>query len=169
MTATSRESDASKTIPGASTRLLMAIAILAAAGMAVSAVALQRHYAKSASGFCEIGDQFNCDVVNRSEYSSLMGIPVAGIGVAGYGLMLLLATLHRSRPGMPAQLLGASIAGLAFALYLTYIEGYVLETWCVLCLGSLVIIFIIALLSGVLQVLTRGQSRASRSFFNLIK
>ncbi|MGB8947484.1 MAG: vitamin K epoxide reductase family protein, partial [Candidatus Sulfotelmatobacter sp.] len=56
--------------------LFLAIAVLAVAGIAVSAVSLQRHYAKSATAFCDVGEKFNCDIVNRSEYSSVMGIPV---------------------------------------------------------------------------------------------
>ncbi len=116
--------------------LYLAIAVLSVAGVVVSAVSLQRHYAKSASAFCDLGERFNCDIVNRSEYSSLMGIPVAGIGVVGYGVLLALATL--SIAGRDAvRLLAAALAGLGFALYLTYVEGFVLDTWCILCLSSL--------------------------------
>ncbi len=131
--------------------LYVAIAVLAAAGMAVSAVSLQRHYAKSATAFCEVGEKFNCDIVNRSEYSSVMGIPVAGIGVAGYGVLLALATAYRSRAETPLRLLVAALAGLGFALDLTYIEGYVLGTWCILCLSSLGLIAGIAVLAGVVK------------------
>ncbi|MGA8273042.1 MAG: vitamin K epoxide reductase family protein [Candidatus Sulfotelmatobacter sp.] len=130
----------------------MLIAVLSLAGMVVSAVSLQRHYAKSASAFCDFGERFNCDIVNRSEYSTLMGIPVAGIGVAGYGLLFVLATFYRSRAETQLRLLIAAAAGLAFALYLTYVEGYVLETWCVLCLSSLALIAMVTVLSGVLKV-----------------
>ena len=45
------------------------------------------------------------------------------------------------------MLLGA-LAGLAFALYLTYIEAYVLGVWCILCLGSLATILGITVLSA---------------------
>ena len=117
----------------------------------MSAVSLQRHYAKSASAFCDVGEKFNCDIVNRSEYSRLMGIPVAGIGIVGYGLLLMLATLYRTRAETPTRLLAAAVAGLGFALYLTYIEGYVLGTWCILCLSSLAIIAGIAVLAGVVK------------------
>lgn len=132
-------------------RLFVAIAILAILGIADSAVSLQRHYAKSASNFCEFGEKFNCDIVNRSEYSTVMGIPVAGIGVVGYGILLALATIYRSRQETPTRLLAAAAAGLAFALYLTYIEGYVLGVWCILCLSSLVIITAITVLARVLR------------------
>jgi vitamin-K-epoxide reductase (warfarin-sensitive) len=128
------------------------IAVLAVAGIVVSAVSLDRHYAKSASAFCDFGERFNCDVVNRSEYSSVMGIPVAGIGIVGYGVLLALATLCRTRAETPLRLLLSAAAGLAFALYLTYIEGHVLETWCILCLCSLGLIAGIALLAGVVKM-----------------
>ncbi len=138
--------------------LFAAIAILALVGMVVSAVSLQRHYAKSATAFCEVGEKFNCDIVNRSEYSSLMGIPVAGIGIVGYGVLFALATIYRAREETPLRLLVAALAGLALALYLTYVEGYVLETWCILCLSSLALIAMITVLAAVLKVRT-GQRR----------
>jgi vitamin-K-epoxide reductase (warfarin-sensitive) len=131
--------------------LYLAIAVLSVAGVAVSAVSLQRHYAKSATAFCDVGERFNCDVVNRSEQSTVMGIPVAGIGVMGYGVLLVLATVYRSRAETPTWLLAAAMAGLGFALYLTYVEGYVLETWCILCLSSLGLIAGIAILAGVVK------------------
>ena len=132
--------------------LFVAIAVLAVAGIVVSAVSLERHYAKSATAFCDVGEKFNCDIVNRSEYSSVMGIPVAGIGIAGYGVLLALVTVYRSRAATPAWLLSAALAGLGFALYLTYVEGYVLETWCILCLSSLGLIAGITILAGVVKV-----------------
>jgi vitamin-K-epoxide reductase (warfarin-sensitive) len=127
------------------------IAVLALAGVAISALSLQRHYAKSATAFCDVGEKFNCDIVNRSEYSSVMGIPVAAIGMAGYGALLALATAYRSRAETPLRLLAAAVAGLGFALYLTYVEGYVLDTWCILCLSSLGLIAGITVLAAVVK------------------
>ena len=153
--ATPSEPSASKTILGNGARLLfVAMAALALGGMVVSAVSLQRHYAKSESAFCEFGERFNCDIVNRSEYSSLMGIPVAGIGIVGYGILFSLATFYRSRAQTPLRLLLAAGVGLVFALYLTYIEGFVLDTWCILCLTSLALIALITLLGGVMKART---------------
>jgi len=130
------------------TRVLFGlIAILAFAGMSISGVSLQRHYAKSATAFCDFNQKFSCDVVNRSQYSEVEGIPVAGIGIAGYAALFVLATFWKSRRETPTRLLGAAIAGLAFALYLTYIEAYELMTWCILCLISLACISLISLLA----------------------
>ena len=137
----------------ASKRILFAaIAILSLAGIVDSAVALQRHFAKSATTYCDFSQQFNCDIVNRSEYSTLAGIPVAAIGVAGYAALFVLATFWKSRPETPNRLMGAATAGLAFALYLTYIEAYELTTWCILCLISLMLIFLITVLATLVKM-----------------
>ena len=131
--------------------LFICIAVLAFAGVVDSAIALQRHYAKSATAFCDFNQRFSCDIVNRSEYSTVQGIPVAGIGVAGYAAIFVLATFWRSRRETPNRLLGAALAGLAYALYLTYIEAHELMTWCVLCLISLGLIFLISVLAVIVR------------------
>lgn len=136
-------------------RLLMIIALLAAAGVVLSSLSLVHHYGTSKSSFCDLSETVNCDVVNRSEYSTLLGIPVALIGVLGYLALLVLATLYRQRRETPKLLFWGAMAGLGFALYLTYIEGFVLATWCVLCLSSLCTIFTIALLSFALIAISK--------------
>jgi uncharacterized membrane protein len=138
--------------------ILFGIALLSVAGIAVSAVSLHHHYQKDETSYCDFGQSFNCDIVNRSIYSEVMGIPVAGIGIAGYLALLVLATMLRARAETPALLLLGSLAGLGFALYLTYIEKFVLATWCILCLSSLALISGIAILSVVLTV--QGRKRA---------
>lgn len=129
----------------------MAIAVFALAGIVISGVSLQRHFAKSATQFCDFSQKFSCDIVNRSEYSSIAGIPVAAIGILGYAGLLALCTFLRNRSETPNRLLGAALAGLAFALYLTYIEAYVLTTWCILCLISLFLICIISILAAIVR------------------
>jgi len=140
-------------VTAAAKRILFAtIAVLSLAGVVDSAVALQRHFAKSATTYCDFSQQFNCDIVNRSEYSTLVGIPVAAIGVIGYAVLFVLATFWKSRPETPNRLLGAATGGLAFALYLTYVEAFVLTTWCILCLISLALIFLITVLAALVKV-----------------
>ena len=140
--------------PAVTRLLFVLIAVLSLAGVIVSAVSLQRHYAKSATAYCDFSQKFSCDIVNRSQYSTVEGIPVAGIGVVGYTALLFLATFWKSRQETPNRLLGAALAGLAFALYLTYIEAYELMTWCILCLISLALISSISLLSIMVKVST---------------
>jgi vitamin-K-epoxide reductase (warfarin-sensitive) len=132
--------------------LMLTIAVLSFAGIILSVISLQRHYARSVTTYCDFGERFNCDIVNRSEYSSVVGIPVAGIGVAGYGVLLVLSVFYRDQKETPLRLLIMACVGLAFALYLTYIEAYVLSTWCILCLSSLAVICLITALAAVTVV-----------------
>jgi vitamin-K-epoxide reductase (warfarin-sensitive) len=131
-------------------RLMSLVAILAVCGIAVSSVSLQHHYATSKTAYCDIGETFNCDIVNRSDYSSVFGIPVALIGMLGYAALAGLATVYRERNETPVMLFGASAAGLAFALRLAYIEGRVLGVWCILCLSSLALISTTTILAVVI-------------------
>jgi uncharacterized membrane protein len=126
------------------------VAVLAVCGIVVSSVSLLHHYATSKTSFCDIGESFNCDIVNRSEYSSLFGIPVALIGIIGYAVLAGLTTVYRKRPDTPALLLGGAAIGLAFALYLTYVEARVLGVYCILCLSSLSLISMTTILAAVI-------------------
>ncbi len=128
---------------------LIAIVLLALVGIGLSAASLVAHYKKSPTEYCDLGDNFNCDLVNRSAYSEILHVPVAAIGIAGYGFLVAMAWLARSRRAAAWAMLVASIAGLVFALRLTYIEAYVLDAWCILCVGSQAAIFLIAVLSGI--------------------
>jgi len=131
-------------------RLMMAIAIVALLGIAVSSVSLDHHFRKSKTSYCDFGQTFNCDIVNRSEYSTIAGVPVALIGILGYVTLLAFATFYREKAETPGILLTASAAGLAFALYLTYVEKFILGVWCILCLTSLAAILTITVLSLIL-------------------
>jgi uncharacterized membrane protein len=132
------------------------VAILAVGGVMVSSVSLQHHYGTSKTQYCEFGQVFNCDIVNRGEYSSIFGIPVALIGMLGYGALVGLATVYRERKDTPLFLFLGALAGLGFALYLTYIEARVLGVWCILCLSSLALISSITGVSIVLWRRSRG-------------
>ncbi|MGO9864620.1 MAG: vitamin K epoxide reductase family protein [Terriglobales bacterium] len=138
-------------------RLMNLVAIVAVCGIAVSSVSLQHHYATSKTAYCEFGDAFNCDIVNRSEYSTILKIPVALIGMLGYGALAGLATVYRERSETPAMLLGGAAAGLAFAVYLTYIEARVLGLWCILCLSSLALISIATILAAAIWRKSKRQ------------
>jgi uncharacterized membrane protein len=137
--------------------ILNGIMLLAVAGIVVSSVSLYHHYDTSGSSFCDFGGNLNCDIVNRSIYSKVFEIPVALIGILGYLALLILAQVCRKKTERKTLLLSAAIVGLAFALRLTYIEGFVLAAWCVLCLSSLAVIFLIAVLATIFVASTRKR------------
>jgi uncharacterized membrane protein len=127
--------------------------LLAIAGIVASTLALRIHYSMDAPP-CDINAHWDCGIVNHSRYSAIHGVPVAAIGMAGYAIIAILALARRYR-----LLLAASVAGLAFALYLTSIEARILQIWCLYCVISQTIIALITLLSIAAAI----RSRASTS------
>ena len=86
-----------------------------------------------------------CEFVQASRYADLFGIPVALIGVVGYaGLLALgLAGLQPAFAGdrrVTVLLAVVASAGVAFTLYLTAIELFVLRAICRWCVASAAII-----------------------------
>lgn len=116
------------------------IAFLALAGAVVATLALRIHYSTETAP-CSINEKWDCGVVNRSPYAELAHVPVAGIGIVGYLLLAGLALARRR-----TLLAIFAVVGLGFSLYLTGIERYVLEVYCLYCVTSLGIIALITLL-----------------------
>ncbi len=134
------------------------IAILALAGVVVSALALHVHYCTDTQP-CSINEKWDCGIVNHSPFAEVAHIPVAAIGIAGY---LALAGLALARQRF--LLFVGALVGLGFALRLTFIEEFALQVWCLYCVISQGIIALITLLSlGWLAKEYIALKRASRS------
>jgi uncharacterized membrane protein len=117
------------------------IAVLALAGVVVSILALRVHYSTETQP-CDLNEKWDCGIVNHSPFAEIAHIPVAVMGILGY---LALAGLALARQRVLVA--GAAMIGLGFALWLTFIEEYVLQVWCLYCVISQVIIALITLLS----------------------
>jgi vitamin-K-epoxide reductase (warfarin-sensitive) len=122
------------------------LALLAVAGIVFSSFALREHY-RTEDSPCHINDVWDCGEVNHSRYASLLGIPVAVIGIAGY-LGLGILSLKR----MYLTVLVAAVIGLGFSLYLAHIEKDVLRAWCIYCVGSLGVIALMTLLAIAINI-----------------
>jgi uncharacterized membrane protein len=127
------------------------IVFLALVGIVVASLALREHY-RVGTAPCSINDRWDCGTVNHSPYAVLGKIPVAIIGIGGYTLLGVLAAIRARK-----LLVIAAVIGLAFSLYLTRIEAYVIEVWCIYCVASLATITLITASSAVDLVIHRNQ------------
>jgi uncharacterized membrane protein len=114
-----------------------ALAVLAVVGMGVSAYLTYTHYADTPVT-CLVGH--GCQTVQKSEYATIAGVPVALLG--GLAAAALLAVALSRLGGLPLAVEWASLAVLAlttaavaFAAYLTYVELFVLEAICIYCVA----------------------------------
>ncbi len=118
------------------------------------------HYAEEES-FCDISTTISCDIVNKSEWSELFGVPVAIFGLFTFILLFIITVLINKnfnkklfgiRFGRKNLLLLMNLIlvwSLIFALYLLiYVEYYKLKgTYCLLCIFLDILIFIMLLIS----------------------
>lgn len=110
--------------------------------------------------YCTMSD--GCEMVNSSKYSKLGPFPVALLGSLFYvGLleMGVMALLWGFRWVAPVAL-AATLFGLGFSLYLTYIELAVIHAICMWCVASLAVmsaLTVIATLQVVLPIVRRRR------------
>jgi vitamin-K-epoxide reductase (warfarin-sensitive) len=139
------------TLPAAKAGMRRVIMALTVVGVYLAARALQIHYSTGVTP-CSINDIWDCGAVNRGPYSVFYGVPVALIGILGYIFLFVMEALKYWR-----VMAVASIGALGFSLYLTHIEASVLQTWCQYCVGSLITISLITLLSIVQLIVQRRR------------
>lgn len=124
------------------------INILALAGVLVTAYLTYQHYKPVGGSFCNVNDYVNCDIVNKSMFADVFGIPVALIGLIAYsGFFIFSFGMVQKWWSPSAQntlaAMLASISGVLFSLYLTYIEFFILRAVCVMCITQQIIILLI--------------------------
>ncbi|MFH1972306.1 MAG: vitamin K epoxide reductase family protein [archaeon] len=116
------------------------VILLAVLGIIVAGYLAYAYYTDT-HGLCDINDTFNCTTVHQSDYAVLFGLPVAIIGFIGYLLIILFAVWKFE------YVKWISLFGTLFSLRLTWAEFYVIEKFCIFCLISQGLIFLIFLFS----------------------
>jgi uncharacterized membrane protein len=145
------------------------IALLAIAGLVVSVLALKVHNMDpGAAPPCAVSEHWDCGAVNHSRFAvfpprsfdeppNAKGhLPVAIVGIAGYGLIALLAVFGRLW-----IVLHLAEFGFMCACFLSYLEAFVMEKWCIYCVWSQGLMTAILLTTLMAIVLKRRQARRS--------
>ena len=133
---------------GADRGLAAAIAALAAVGIAIAGYLTYVHYA-GVDPICT-GGGGGCHAVQSSSYAELAGIPVAVLGLAGYVAILASLRVPGERGALATALL--ALVGFGFSLYLTWLELFEIDAICQWCVGSAVVMTLLAAL-GVTRLL----------------
>lgn len=132
------------------------LAGLATAGLLVSAYLTWAHFA-GLEPVCGLGSH-GCQTVQASRYATVLSVPVATLGLAGYACLLLAAVL-RGEAGAYLGLLVA-LVGTLFSAYLTYLEVFVIGAVCQWCVASAAIMAV-TLLCAALRVASPSADNPS--------
>ena len=128
----------------------MIVAGLALAGIFLALYLLLYKLGMIGALTCSVG---SCETVNTSKWATLLGIPVAGWGVAWYLATFVLALVSIQEKFadsrfMSLALLLMTASGLIFSTYLTYLELFVIHAICQWCVVSAVLVLVMFVLSA---------------------
>ncbi|MCL4303719.1 MAG: hypothetical protein KJ077_48990 [Anaerolineae bacterium] len=121
------------------------IPLLALAGLGVS-IYLAFVEINQVEAIC--GPVGECNIVQASPYARILGVPIAVLGILNYLLVVTLWLGRRYLPGVWATLpalglLGLSLVGVLFSIYLTWLEIFVIRAVCLWCLSSAIITLVL--------------------------
>jgi uncharacterized membrane protein len=124
---------------------------LAVIGIGVTAYLVWERYHGNAP-VCALGG--GCATVQRSEWSTVAGVPVAFLGLLAYVGLLFCALVPWQWAALASLFI--TILGVMLSAYLTYLELFQIHAICEYCVTSAVIVTISMILSIVrLSLLSR--------------
>lgn len=109
-------------------------------------VAVYLTYVETSGTEAICGPVGNCNAVQQSKYAELFGFLHVGlVGVVGYGIVIgawFVGRLARGRTADLARLVlfAGTVVGVAFSVYLTFLEPFVIGASCAWCLASAIIV-----------------------------
>ncbi len=113
------------------------------AGLVLSILLEQIHFKLQTNptfhSFCAIDRKVNCDIVARSRYAMLFGVPLAAWGIFGYALATVVAlwgALRRRSLLAVGCALYLAILFTASSAVLGAISAFLVSAVCILCLGT---------------------------------
>ena len=127
--------------------ILIFLLVISFLAIVDSSYLLYLHYSDIES-FCDINESLSCDVVNKSEYSEFppdSGFPVSFMGLLTFLAVFVVEILMLKNKSFKISkyrinkkffadfLFYLMFASLLFALYLVYVELFILYSICILC------------------------------------
>lgn len=109
---------------------------LCVAGLGVAAYLTVEHFTTSTTLACPETGVINCQRVTTSPQSTVLGVPLALLGIGFFAAMLALclpAAWKSPSPIIRRARLVLAASGVLFVLYLVYVELFVVNAICLWC------------------------------------
>ena len=125
--------------------------VLCAAGIGIAGYLTYVHYA-GLQPVC--GISHGCETVQTSAYASLLGVPVALLGLISYIVIFISLRLRGDGPLLAGYAM--TLISFAFSVYLTYRELFTIHAICSWCVSSAIVFTLLAVVGTFRVVRTYG-------------
>ncbi len=138
------------------------ILVLAFCGIALSAYLSSSERSGNAL-ICSIESLSDCNAVITSEYSKVLGVPLADFGILFYTILFVIAAfeLILFNPALRRVLQLFAVAGIAVSIWSVYIQQFVINARCIYCLSSAVLTVLILIFASLIEPLRRRPAPVS--------
>lgn len=128
------------------TSFVIALLVVATLGFADAAYLTIEHF-KGVIPPCSVVS--GCETVLTSSYSSILGMPVSLLGAIYYLLIAVgaFAYIDTKKTVVLKWTLSITIFGLLMSLWFIFLQAFIINAWCLYCLGSAassIVLFIMA-------------------------
>lgn len=123
------------------TKIYKATTILSVIGIGLALYLLYEYFSPPHQSLCYVNSYINCEASTKGELANTLGIPTALYGLVGYTIILISALKK-----WPKLLFGMAAFGLLFCLRITFLEVFVINALCPVCLACQAIMIIIFIL-----------------------
>jgi|GEM_PF-4344589 len=135
------------------TKIIFYLSIL---GFFIAGFSLYEHVKPVSDGICNISEVINCDIINKSIYSEMAGIPVALLGMLFYAVLIwfsyFLAFDANDNRRLEKVFLYTAGFGVIYSLSLGTFVFYKLHAICPICVMSYITVIVIFILSFKLRL-----------------
>lgn len=118
---------------------------LAMAGLLLTGYLTISALGRETPAFCTTGS--GCDLVQQSQWATLLGAPIALWGFGLYALLALAALFATPKVKSWRRIWTLSLVGVAVSAYLTALAAFALQAFCGWCLASFALILAIFVLA----------------------
>ena len=119
-------------------RRIVGVGVAALMGAGVSLYLGFQHSPAAGTSLCSVSSTFDCDVVNRSQFSEIGGVPIAFLGTLFYVGLVGLAIWSEQKPSSHRRAAHLMLAGSGLAvLYSAFLAwaSVQLGAWCLFCIS----------------------------------
>ena len=121
------------------------------------------------NSYCNINETLNCNKVNLSSYSSMLGLPLSSWGIIFYSVIIFFGIyiLFTFSKTVILALCCLGILSSLFSIYLFCISEFIIKALCINCLCLYLINFIILIVSLTCFFKEKKETKIPLSFKNI--